>query len=372
MYKKSAVKKRRSPVVLFIRAFLLTSLVSIILITAVGGYVFSRNVIVPPDIPALPTRPVPASPINNPEEPEEPEELEAPWDYGLVAPERFTDEDRRDMFFTFLIVGLNEGTNANTVMVASYDAVNREANLISIPRDSLLNVNRNGRKLSSSYIAGSGGGRGRAGGIATLQRDVMTVIGFTPDFYVIIDYDAFFNIIDAVGGIEIYVPFHMRYEDPCQDLFINIPEGLQRMDGKTALHFSRFRQTNQHFARQGYRSLPNSDYGRIENQQLVINAVISELLHPSSLLQIPSFVEIFNDSVYTNLTVGNMLWFARELNHIRGTDALSTFTTPMAGTSGRPMWYEILDARGVVNLVNETINPFYRDIELRDVSIITQ
>ena len=358
-------KKKKSRARIFITAFLASAFVGTIIVAVAGSVFASRVVIVPPEIPT-----VSAANIPRPTSPSQ-EEYIVPWDYGLIAPARFTDEDRRENFFTFMIIGLNEGTNANTVMVASYNANEQKAYLVSIPRDSLIDVQRFGRKLGSSYIAGSAGDRGRAGGIQTLQRDIQTVIGFVPDFYIMIDYDAFFAIIDAVGGIEIYVPFHMRYEDPHQDLFINIPPGLQLMDSETALHFSRFRQTNIEFARLGYRSLPNSDYGRIENQQLVIIAVIEKLLSPQSLLMLPEFVDIFNETVDSNLTVGNMLWFARELNNIRNSDALSTYTTPMAGTSGAPMWYEILHAPGVLELVNRTINPFYRDIEMRDISIVS-
>lgn len=368
-------KKPKSRLRSFLKSIMLTILVALILVLSFSVYSVYRAV-VPPEIPTLAQRdarpainPLPTAaesqaPTDNDVELAIHEEY-LEWDDNLVAPERFTDDDRRNNVFTFLIIGLNEGRNANTVMVASYDATAREAHLISIPRDSLINVNRTGRKLSSSYLAGAAAGRGRDGGIRTLMRDVRTIIGFEPDYYILIDYAAFHTIIDEVGGIEIYVPFHMRYTDPFQDLDINIPAGIQHMDGKTALHFARFRRADR-----GFQSI--TDYQRIENQQAVINAVIAQLLRPQSILRIPEFVDIFNEYVYTDLTHGNMLWFARELNRIRGTDALSTHTTPMLGTSGEPMWYEILDARGIVQLVNDTINPFYRDIELRDVSIVRE
>ena len=373
--KEATDKKPKKRIRSFIKSLLLSLLLAFFLIFSFSVYSIYRT-IVPPEIPTMAqreTRPA-IVPMPSPTRPQastaandevEPEDQEPEWDDNLAAPMRFTDDDRRENVFTFLIVGLNEGRNANTVMVASYDASAREAHLVSIPRDSLINVDRSGRKLSSSFIAGSGGGRGRSGGIRALMRDVRTVIGFEPDFYILIDYAAFHAIIDTVGGIEMYVPFHMRYSDPFQNLDINIPAGMQHMDGETALHFARFRRANR-----GYQSI--SDYQRIENQQAVINAVVGKLLRPQNILRIPEFVDIFNEYVHTDLTHGNMLWFARELNRIRGTDALHTHTTPMLGTSGAPHWYELLNARGIVELVNDTINPFYRDIELRDVSIVTQ
>jgi len=360
LFYMSSRTKQKSGLGLFIKVLLITTLI-LALIVAAG--MLAWNIIVrPPNIPLLADWNWGNTPPN--------EGGEIIGEDGQIidvgpAPDWATDDDRKPSFFTFLIMGLNEGTNVNTIMVASYDYVNREANLISIPRDSLINVNRNIRKLSSAYLVGSRGGRGRAGGVEQVQREVSTVIGFVPDFFFVIDYDAFFTIIDTIGGIEVYVPMRMRYTDPYQNLSIDIQPGLQHMDAQTALHFARFRQGDP-----GFPSPARGDYFRMESQQAIINAVIRELLRPSNLLRIPEFIDIFNASVYTDLPLGNMTWFAMQLHNIRGTDALSTYTMPVTGTSGAPMWYELLDAPGVVELVNRTINPFTRDITLNDVNII--
>ena len=277
--------------------------------------------------------------------------------------------DRREYFWTFLIIGLNEGTNANTVMAASYCGITRESSLISIPRDIPVHPTRNGRKLSSSYMIGAGGGRGIAGGVAQMQRDVQTVIGFIPDFYVVIDYDAFFSIIDAVGGISVYVPVRMRYDDPLQNLRIDIQPGYQHMDSATALDFARFRQGNP-----GFPDLPGGDIGRVANQQAVINAVISRLLRPENIFRINEFVSIFNESVYTNISLLDMLFFANELNRIRRTDsetdALTTYTFAAHAATSNNISYMFLTPSNVVELVNSTINPFDRPISAADLRII--
>jgi LCP family protein required for cell wall assembly len=282
---------------------------------------------------------------------------------GMTAPAGFTNEHRKEQFYTFLIIGLDEGINTDTIMVASYDGMNKEANIISIPRDSLVNVTRRVKKINAAYPAGTLHGGGREGGVAQLRREIMTIIGFVPDFYISIDLAAFVRIIDAVGGVEINVPFHMKYDDPHQGLHIDIREGVQQMDGKTALKFARYRLGNR-----GFRTI--SDYQRIENQQAVIKAVLSNLLKPANILKIPEFIGIFNDHIHSDLTAGNMVWFANQLNEIRGTDALSLYTMPTTGTSGLPMYYELLDGPAIVELVNRTVNPFTKDITLNDLDII--
>jgi len=354
----------------FLTSFLITT-VSCLAIAILAVNVWNRAIAAPPPPPPMGHRPMPpiAQGTPNPDAgPSGNEDEQEPVVYW-PAPERFTDDDRRDMFWTFLIVGLNEGRNANTVMVASYCGIAREANLVSIPRDVPVNANRSGvaQKLASSYLAGAGHGRGRAGGVAQVQRDVMNVIGFIPDYYVVIDYDTFFTIIDAIGGVEIYVPIRMRYTDPYQDLLIDIQPGLQNMDSATALEFARFRQGDR-----GFPSLPDGDIGRTRNQQTLINAVISSLLTPRNILNIREFVDIFNESVYTNLTFSDMMFFAFELNHVRGTDALTTDTFVPVHSSGRPLYFEFLSPSNVLGIVNSTLNPFKEDIELRDLNIIAR
>jgi len=323
----------------FLKTFLITA-ASLLAVVAIGAMLF-LGTIQPPEIPPLDD------------------------EDRLVAPERFTDEDRKELFYTFLLLGLNESINANTIMVISYDGISGELNLISIPRDSLVDATRRVRKINSGFPFGMNRYGGVEGGVAHMQREVMSVIGFIPDFYIVVDFDAFERIIDVVGPLEIYAPFHMRYDDPFQNLHIDIPPGLHLMDGETALHFARYRRSNR-----GYRDI--TDYQRIENQQIVMNAVISNMLTPANILNIPEFIDIFTESVHTNLTPGNLLWFAAQFNELRTSDGISTYTAPTTGTSGSPMWYELLDGPGIIELVNRTVNPYDRDIELTDLNIISR
>ena len=355
----------------FVKSLVIT-VVATLGVAGIGVLAWNRA-FAPPSVPAMghvPVLPVERDPSYDDEGlGDDGDYIEAEPEYIWPAPERFTDDDRREMFWTFLIIGLNEGRNANTVMVASYCGVTREASLVSIPRDVAINANRVGiaQKLASSYLAGAGGGRGRAGGVAQVQRDVMNVIGFIPDYYVVIDYETFFTIIDAIDGVEVYVPIRMRYWDHCQDLDIDIQPGLQRMDSATALDFVRFRQSNR---RSPYPSLPDGDFGRARNQQALVNAVVTEVMRPGNILRINEFVNIFNESVYTNLIFRDMMYFAMELNHVRGTDALETDVLLPVRSSGYPLHLEFLGAASVLEIVNRTINPFYEDIEARDLNIV--
>lgn len=277
-------------------------------------------------------------------------------------PEGFTVEDRKEDFYTFLIFGLDAGVNTDTIMVAAYDGVAHKAYVIGVPRDSKVNVKRSVKKINAAYPVGTLNGGGKDGGISQLKREIKTIIGFVPDYYVCIDLKAFEQIVEAVNGVEIDVPFDMLYDDPYQNLHINIKKGLQTLDGKNALHFARYRKSNDN-----KRTI--TDYQRIENQQTVIRAMIDKLLTPANILKIPEFIKIFNENVYTDLKLTDMGWFADRINQTQKSDALESYTLPTTGTSGSPSYYELLDEAALVTLINQTINPYIKDIEASDLDI---
>lgn len=343
--------QRKRLILLFAKSFTIT-LCTIATIVAIPYY-FLNNTIQPPEVPNIE---VVYTYITN-------YNYENDETYVYEPPHITHFEERRPSFFTFLIIGINEGYNANTIMVASYDSISREANIISIPRDTIVDFTRNNRKIVASYQVGRLNGGGHKGGIDRVKQEVATIVGFKADFYIRVDYDAFKRMVDAVGGVEIYVPFHKIYDDPYQSLHINIPAGLQILDGVNALHFARYRNGNDP-------RLTITDYQRIINQQEVITSLVSRLITPSSLLRIPEFINIFNEHVYSNLSMGELLWFANQARGIGDLSYLNLYTIPMIGTSGAPHWFELPYEAGIISIVNETINPLVRDITTSDTRIV--
>ncbi|MCL2376931.1 MAG: LCP family protein [Defluviitaleaceae bacterium] len=349
--------KQNRAFMLFVKTF---SIAAAVMLLAGGiGWLAVNNAVRPPDIPVIAAGGA-VFDVGD----DEGYDVDGELDDELLPPQLAQFEERKPMFFTFLIFGLTEGLNANTIMVAAYDAEAQQGYIISIPRDTLVDVQRNSRKIVSAYPVGRLHGGGHEGGVERMKYEVSTLIGFRPDFYVRVDYEAFIRMVDAVGGVEIYIPFRMYYHDPFQDLRIDLQAGLQTLDGEDALRFARYRTGTPGI------SPTISDYQRIEHQQQVLAAVASQLLTPASILQIPEFVGIFNDHVYSDLAMGELLWFANQAINIGGTEALHTYTLPMLGTSGAPYWYELADEEGILELINRTINPLVRDITAEDLRIV--
>jgi len=343
-------------------AVFFTMISGVVIFAALSFFALRASVIRPPAVPEV--REVlshtAATPTENPDtdtdaayiipEPDALELSEIPIIHS------FEGWERKPNFYTFLAFGIDEGNNVDALLVAAYNGETRQAYIISIPRDTRVDVQRRSRKIVSSYPVGLLRGGGHDDGVEQVMLEVQTLLGFRPDFYVSIHEAVIVNVVDAIGGVHIDVPFHMRYDDPCQNLHIDIPAGSQRLDGTNALHFARYRLGND-------RRYNITDYERIENQQQLIAATLHELLSPRTLLRVPGLVRAYQDNIETNLTLGEKLWFAEQLHGIlRRRDVLSAYTLPMIGTSGPPAWYEMPCKTGILELVNRTVNPFTQDI----------
>lgn len=199
-----------------------------------------------------------------------------------------------------LLLGL-EGLRSDTIMIASYDRVSKKANIISVPRDTYYARDGYGKysefmKINSIY--GTDEKRQQA-----VMDAVESLTGIPIDKYVSIDYDGVRAAVDAVGGVEFNVPFHMKYTDPYDDppLRINIPEGYQIIDGDKAMEFLRFRKGDP-----GYPGYANGDVGRIETQQEFIKAAIGKALS----LKLPNVISSVYPYVKTNFTLTELMGLA--------------------------------------------------------------
>ncbi|GEC22404.1 LytTR family transcriptional regulator [Pseudonocardia hydrocarbonoxydans] len=139
--------------------------------------------------------------------------------------------------------------------------------LVSIPRDSMVDIPGHGRhKINSAY--GRGEGESPGSGPELLTRTVEGATGLRIDHYVQIGFTGFVNVVDAVGGVDLCVP--EAIEDPKAAL--DIEAGCQTLDQATALGYVRTRAT------------ASSDFGRVERQRAFISALLQKVTSPATLL----------------------------------------------------------------------------------------
>ena len=241
--------------------------VAAVLAVAVGGVLAWRSVFARPD---LDNRRGGAIFTKKDDGTEEIEEI----DYGEGIRPRAGGERKSEDFYTVLILGLDTGGggHTDTMLLASYDVTNQKATVMSIPRDTMVNVPWDVKKINSVYLHYGGGERG----IQALYKEVSQLVGFEPDYQVVVEWEAVGKLVDAIGGVDFNNPYPMDYHDPYQDLVIEQAPGLRHLNGNDAMQIIRWRK-NDKDSPYGYHTGIGDD-GRIKLQQDFLKAVIKQMM----------------------------------------------------------------------------------------------
>ena len=261
---------------------------------------------------------------------------------------------RREGVYTVLLAATDkDGTRTDTMMVMCYDTVKQTVGVVSIPRDTLID---RGSGHHPKLVYGKGG-------VEQRMEDISQMLGIPIDYYIKVNIKGFISLVDYLGGIDFYVPCNMNYDDPYQDLHIHYKEGQRKLSGQQAMEVARFRKNNDG---SGY-----SDVGRTETQQKLLIALSKKVLAWGTLTKINGFVEIFNKNVSTDLTLDNMMYFASQAINLEPSSAVETATLPGRGDGvfrGYTWCFE-LDPEGTLEAVNRLINPYDRDLTLKDMNL---
>jgi LCP family protein required for cell wall assembly len=209
--------------------------------------------------------------------------------------------DEKTGTVNILIVGVDEipgekTRRSDTIAVASLDIEEKTIRIISIPRDTRVQIPERGwEKLNHAFAYG---------GVELLHETVVNLLGIPIQYYAIVNYDSFPKLVDLIGGVDINVNKHLRYTDRAGGVYIDIPKGQQHMDGKTALDYVRFRHDAM------------GDIGRVDRQQRFYRAVFQKMKEPEMLSKIPEILKQGLEMVDTNMTVSQAIQLVAYLKDI--------------------------------------------------------
>ncbi len=287
--------------------------------------------------------------------------------------------DRKDNFFTFLVVGRDTGGggNTDTIMLGAYDIANQKLNVMSIPRDTMVNVPWDIKRINGVY--GMNGGKEK--GIAALYTEVSQLVGFVPDYSIVVEWKAVGELVDAIGGVDFNVPYYMDYDDSTQNLHIHFNKGMQHLNGKDAMNLLRWRQ-NSKFNEDGSYTLYNTvgDTGRIKIQQDFLKEVLKQCLQIKNVTRINELAKVFTDNVQTDLTIGNLVWFAEQAI-FGGLTMENVSFMSMPGNYEGYAWsptyqnnqsYVFPDPEALLAAINEGFNPYREDRTMEQLDIMSK
>lgn len=190
----------------------------------------------------------------------------------------------------------NGGKLTDTIIVGTYDPKTQKASLLSIPRDTFVGTNIK-----------TGGGMDKINALyqkspeKTLEK-VNEITGLDIKYYMVIDNQALIKLVDTIGGVEFYVPRDMKYDDPTQDLHINLKEGLQTLDGDKAEQLLRYRHGN-NGETYSEEDGGDNDLGRMNTQRNFIIETAKQTIQAKNILKIKDIIDIAYEYVETNLSI---------------------------------------------------------------------
>ncbi len=246
-----------------------------------------------------------------------------------------TEETRKNMSeIEFLILG--ESLNlTDTIMIGRYAPNSQKASLVSIQRDTFIGDNP---KKATAYDKINSVYQGKNS--EKILKEVNELTGLNLKYYVAIDTEGLKELVDAIDGVEFYVPMDMKYDDTSQDLHINLKEGLQKLNGDQAEQVLRFRHNNDGTTYPS--SYGTQDTGRMRTQRDFISALLKQTLKPSNILKIGEFIDIANNNIETNIpidTLKDYIPYAVEFS----TDNLKTATLPGEPKEMNGVWLYLTD-----------------------------
>ena len=235
-----------------------------------------------------------------------------------------------------------EGTRTDTIILMNIDPRSKSLNAISIPRDSKVYLpgDHGIQKINAAHAIG---------GIGMTIKTIEDTLGVKIDRYIMVHDQAVKEIVDALGGVDIYVEKNMHYNDYSGKLFINLKKGENHLDGKEVIGYLRFRHDAM------------GDIGRTQRQQWFLRGLMEELKKPETITKLPEIINVANKYIKTNMSFYELSQYASLAKHI-DMDKIEIAMLPGAPNKKGYISYWILDPEKTQEVVDrliyrEKVNP---------------
>ena len=180
----------------------------------------------------------------------------------------------------------DDAGRSDTLFVVMLDKSKKNAALLSVPRDTRVKIKGHGwDKINAAFAYG---------GQKLTRETVQDFLGIKLNNYVVVDFQGFKGLVDAVGGVDINVEKRMYYYDPYDGFEIDLRPGMQHMDGKTAMQYVRYRDEE-------------GDIGRIRRQQKFLMALYRHIASKNIIAKIPGVSKQIMSMVKTDLSLKEMV-----------------------------------------------------------------
>ena len=262
--------------------------------------------------------------------------------------------------YNILVVGIDKQANlADVNMIVNVDTNENTVTVMQIPRDTIVSTGVVSNKVNAQF-ASYVGQEYRSGSDDTYKSAMSDYARFLEKSLcikihntVMITLEGFRNIVDAVDGVDVYVPGPMYYTDPEQGLYIAIDQGYHHMDGATAEGFVRFRS--------GYLQ---ADLGRMNAQKIFLTAFynrVQELIKYFGVSNLTNLASQIIKYTTTDMSVSDMMFFVKAAANI-GMENITMLTMPGEAETVT-MYYYVMNRAATLQVINDHFNIYDKAID---------
>lgn len=248
----------------------------------------------------------------------------------------------------------------DTMLLLRFNPEAEKLKVLSIPRDTQTYIEGHGQSKINS--ANALGGPALS---AKVTSELLDGVGI--DRYIRVNVQGVQSLVDALGGVTVYVPQDMKYQDDSQHLYINLKKGKQHLDGKKAMQFMRFRYDK------------FGDIGRVQRQQILMRALMEQALNPATVARLPNILSVIQSHIDTNLSVEELValvGFGAQTN--RSKMQMLMVPGQFNGDGRRDVSYWLPDRRRIQQMVGQhfdqgssdrtSIEPAYLRVAIQDTT----
>ncbi len=265
---------------------------------------------------------------------------------------------REGVYNILLVAHDKEAHLADVTMLVNCDTVNNTISVMQIPRDTYIGLKLTTNKINEAFARYYGSAWSETGGsmkevcleaLQDYEELLEQNLCINIDYSLLMNLSGFRNIVDAIGGVPIEVPYEMEYDDPAQDLYIHLPAGYRVLNGDEAEQFVRFRD-----------KYVQADLGRVNAQKIFLTAMFRQVKSVIKNLDVPAMNALTSEvysNVYTEMSVSNIAFFAKFLLKVDLAQVnMTTIPGNMAGN------HYVINREATLEIINQYFNIYTKEI----------
>jgi len=223
--------------------------------------------------------------------------LDKPYNILILGTDLFFDAETKE----------TKPGRTDSMVLLHYSPGAQQIYTLSIPRDSYVPIPGRGmNKINSAFVYG---------GIPLVKETLEDLLSKKIDKYVVLNTTLLIEIVDLLGGVNIYIDKDMQYSDSAQNLKIDLKKGFRHLSGKEANQFIR------------YRLDPMGDITRVGRQQRFLKALFSKISHPTQILKTPIILKLLKENIQTNLNTKEIIFLLNSVRMMQKDD-IKSFLLP--------------------------------------------